>query len=126
MSTTHQYNTRSKKQKDTVPIPIPYPNTRSTDMSKIQKTIRVLLNKVFKTTLNLNDRVEKMIKLMRYIRTHKKILVNIGFKNMCFLKCHSLRHEATSSDISTRVKSKLLKSLLYECSLILDIIKNEF
>ncbi len=101
-------------------------NTRSTDTSKAFKTGTVLCNKALNTSPNSNDRVEKMIEFMRWIRTHKRILVPPRFKRTCYKKCHQYAREATSTSVSKRVKSKLRKSLVYECSLILDIIENEF
>ena len=131
MSTSHSYNTRSKKQKDTDPIPIPTScalhNTRSTNFDdKKHKMGKDLCNKALNTSPNSNDRVEKMIEFMRWIRTHKRILVPPRFKRTCYKKCHQYTREATSTSVSKRVKSKLRKSLVYECSLILDIIENKF
>ena len=103
-------------------------NTRSTDISKVGKTALVLCNKALNTSWDErpNDRVEKMIEFMRWIRTHKRMLVIPSFKRTCYKKCHQYTRKATSTSVSKRVKSKLLKSLVYECSLILDIIENEF
>ena len=105
-----------------------YYNTRSTDTSKAFKTGTVLCNKALNTSCDErpNDRVEKMIEFMRWIRTHKRMLVIPSFKRTCYKKCHQYTRKATSTSVSKRVKSKLLKSLVYECSLILDIIENEF
>ena len=131
MSTSHRYNTRSKKQKDTDPAPIPTScalhNTRSTNFDdKTRKMGLVLCNKALNTSSNSNDRVEKMIVFMRWIRTHKRLLESAKFKRTCYKKCNEYGIDATSTIVSKRVKSKLLNSLLYECSLILDIIENEF
>ena len=131
MSTSHRYNTRSKKQKNTDPIPIPTScalhNTRSTNFDdKTRKTGRDLCNRALNTSPNSNDRVEKMIVFIRWIRTHKRLLESAKFKRMCYKKCNEYCIEATSTIVSKHVKSKLLKSLFYESSLILDIIKNEF
>ena len=103
-----------------------YYNTRSTDTSKAFKTGNVLCNKALNTSSNSNDRVEKMIEFMRWIRTHKRMLAIPSFKRKCYKKCNSFCHEVTSTIVCKRVKSKLRKSLVYECSLILDIIENEF
>jgi hypothetical protein len=131
MSTSHRYNTRSKKQKDTDPIPIPTScalhNTRSTNFDeKTRKTGKDLCNKALNTPSNSNDRVEKMIEFMRWIRTHKRLLEGANFKRTCYKKCNEYGIGTTSTIVSKHVKSKLLKSLFYESSLILDIIKNEF
>ena len=152
MSTSHPYNTRSKKKMDADPIPIPshhnqccafvadripigtaptsqaHHNTRSTNFDdKTRKTGLALLNKALNTSPNSNNRVEKMIEFMRWIRTHKRLLESASFKRICYKKCHKyLLVIATSTIVSKRVKSKLRKSLVYECSLILDIIENEF
>ena len=130
MSTTHRYNTRSKKQMATHPIPIPTStaihNTRSTNFDdKTRKTGRDLCNKALNTSSNSNDRVENMIVFIRWIRTHKRLLESAKFKRMCYKKCNEYCIEATSN-VFKHIKSKLLKSLFYESSLILDIIKNEF
>ena len=131
MSTSHRYNTRSKKQKDTYPIPIPTScalhNTRSTNLDdKRRKMGKDLCNKALNTSSNSNDRVEKMIVFMRWIRTHKRLLESAKFKRTCYKKCNEYCIEATSTIVSKHVKSKLRKSLVYECCLILDIIENEF
>ena len=130
MSTSHPYNTRSKKKMDADPIPIPTScalhNTRSTNFDdKTRKTGRDLCNRALNTSPNSNDRVGKMIEFIRWIRTHKRLLESANFKRMCYKKCNEYCIEATST-VHKRVKSKLLKSLFYESSLILDIIENEF
>ncbi len=103
-------------------------NTRSTDISKANKVARVLCDEALNTSWlkRPNARVEKMVEFMRWIRTHKKMLVNARFNRTCYRKCHSYCSEAADTSVSKRVKPKLLKSLHHECSLILDIIKNEF
>ena len=134
MSTSHRYNTRSKTRSKTTPkdkgttVQKPFYCTRSTNKKKAGTMVKILCNEAKSTSFSKypNARIEKMIKLMIYIRTHKIMLAAPSFKSICFSKCHSFCREMTRSVVLKRVKSKLLKSLKYECTLLLHIIESEF
>ena len=130
MSVSHRYNTRSKK--NYTPIAASYNpyNTRSTDRSNAS----IIGIKLCKEALAVdaierpNERVEKMIKFMRWIRTHKILLVRHCFKKTSYRKCHEYLNKIESPSYLSgkHANSRLLRSLSYESSLIIDIIENEF